>query len=161
MNQQDVKNKDEKVEINVIPNGQYLKRKEFLGLKSPYEMSLIEHQEKPQSKIDINLTVNPQNEDKGIYEVVICAKATPNGSDDELFRGEIVYAGLFTISNNEGISNEIREQILMIHYPPQLFPYVKKEVSAESVEAGFAPLVLSDVDFVAMYKTQKEQVMQV
>lgn len=149
--------KNNQLEINVTPNAQYLKRKEFNSKKNPYEISLIQTKEnKPKTDINIDLKVDISDEAKGLYEVVLSIKAKANLDEEELFNVELDYGGLFTISNNNDVDEDIREQILRIHCPTILFPYVRREISTESVEGGFAPLVLSNIDFASLYKRKKE-----
>lgn len=38
---------DKRVEINVIPNGQYVKSKTFVSHKNPYELSITGNKDKP------------------------------------------------------------------------------------------------------------------
>ena len=146
-----------RLEVSVVPNGQYVKRKSFISKKNPYELSKVSKGEKPVTDMDLNLSVNPQDESNGIYEVVIKVDIKAKIQDEELFRVDIDYGGLFTIGNNDKVEDSIREQILMIHCPTLLFPYLRREVSTETLEGGYQPLLLNNIDFASIYKQQKQK----
>ncbi len=76
---------------------------------------------------------------------------------EELFSIDISYGGIFTITKLKELEDRLKEQILMIHCPTLIFSYLRREVSPETVEAGYQPLLINNVDFRVMYQQQKQE----
>jgi preprotein translocase subunit SecB len=58
------------------------------------------------------------------------------------------------------VPEENLEIIFSITCPNILFPYAREVVSDLSVRAGFPPVVLSPINFEALYAQQKQQQVQ-
>jgi len=63
---------------------------------------------------------------------------------------ELLYAGVFTLN----VPDEHRQAILLIECPRLLFPYARNILSDATRDGGFPPVMLGQVDFVAMYQNQ-------
>ena len=66
---------------------------------------------------------------------------------------ELVYAG--TVSIGE-VPQEALGPLLLIETPRLLFPFARAIVANATREAGFPPLNIAPVDFVALYRQQLE-----
>jgi preprotein translocase subunit SecB len=66
---------------------------------------------------------------------------------------ELVYAG--TVSLGE-VPKEAVGPLLLIETPRLLFPFARAVVANATREAGFPPLNIAPVDFVALYRQQLE-----
>ena len=66
---------------------------------------------------------------------------------------EMAYAGIFSLN----VPQEHLEPVLMIEAPHLLFPYAREAISSVMYNGGLTPIVLSPLDFVAMYKSRKAQ----
>ncbi len=107
-------------------------------------------------KIDINLTNNQRKVDEGLYEAVLVITATVSHQDETAFLVEVQQAGLFTI---DGFDEEETRYLVGSQCMNILFPYLREAMSDLSVRGGFPPLLLSPVNFDALYQQhmQKQQ----
>jgi preprotein translocase subunit SecB len=74
-------------------------------------------------------------------------------AEEPLFIFELSYAAACTVK----IPDENKEPVLYIEIPRMLFPYARQIISSNLAEAGLPPLMLTPVDFAAVYKAKKEQ----
>lgn len=139
------------LKINVIPKTQYLKRKSFIGFMNPYEVMQLNIEDKPKTEFDFDIEVKAQNEVNGIYEVIINTRLLSSLGNRNLYKLDISYGGLFEIKNSPKLNRDIKEEILYVHCPNLLFPYLRREVSTEIVEGGYMPLRFDFIDFKKMY----------
>ncbi len=105
-------------------------------------------------KIDINLTNNQREVSEGLYEAVLVVTATVTQEEQTAFLVEVQQAGLFTINGFDGDEKRylIGSQCMNI-----LFPYLREAISDLSVRGGFPPLLLSPVNFDALYQQHLQQ----
>lgn len=128
-------------------HGQYIKDLSFENPRAP--QSLIE-QKQPQ--LTLNVTVNTRQFDAKTFEVALTIEATAQTPDKEpLFVLELVYAG--TVSLGE-VPQDAVGPLLFIETPRLLFPFARAVVANATREAGFPPLNIAPVDFVALYRQQ-------
>ena len=66
---------------------------------------------------------------------------------------ELVYAGTVTLGE---LPQEAFGPMLFIETPRLLFPFARAIVANATREAGFPPLNIAPVDFVALYRQQLE-----
>ena len=71
-----------------------------------------------------------------------------------MFLVEAKQAGIFEIRN---IPDEQLQQIVGIACPGIVYPYLRAIVSDVCSRAGFPPVILSEVNFQAMYEAQQAQ----
>ena len=130
-------------------HGQYIKDMSFENPRAP--QSLIE-QKQPQ--LTLNVTVNTKQFDPRTFEVALTIEATAQTAEKEpLFMLELIYAG--TVSLGE-VPQEAFGPLLLIETPRLLFPFARAIVANATREAGFPPLNIAPVDFVALYRQQLE-----
>jgi preprotein translocase subunit SecB len=72
-------------------------------------------------------------------------------TNEPLFMLELDYGGVFKI---EGVPEEQLHPFLLIECPRMLFPFVRRIVSDVTRDAGFPPLNIDQVDFVALYRSE-------
>ena len=65
--------------------------------------------------------------------------------------------GIFQIRN---LPEADLEPVMMIGCPNILFPYAREAVSDAVTRAGFQPVLLSPVNFEALYQAQRQQASQ-
>jgi preprotein translocase subunit SecB len=70
---------------------------------------------------------------------------------EPLFMLELVYAGTVTIGE---VPQDAFGPLLLIETPRLLFPFARAIVANATREAGFPPLNIAPVDFVALYRQQ-------
>jgi preprotein translocase subunit SecB len=122
-----------------------------LSLEQPNApQSLIEQ---GQPAVDINLTLAAVPVQDGIYEVSVTATVTAKINDKTLFLVEAKQAGIFEIRN---IPDDQLEGILGIVCPQMVYPYLRAVVSDICTRAGFPPVLLTEVNFQAMFEAQQQ-----
>ncbi|HYC63687.1 MAG TPA: protein-export chaperone SecB [Reyranellaceae bacterium] len=128
-------------------HGQYIKDLSFENPRAP--QSLIE-QKQPQ--LSLNVQVNSKQFDPRTYEISLTLEANATTPEKEpLFMLELIYAGTVSLGQ---VPNEAIGPLLMIEVPRLLFPFARAIVANATREAGFPPLNISPVDFVALYRSQ-------
>lgn len=106
-------------------------------------------------QVDVQIHTQGGSVDEGIYEVVVTVTVTAKVEGEKtMFLVEAGQAGVFTLRN---IPQSDMEPILGITCPNILFPYVREAVSDLVSRAGFPPVILSPVNFEAMYAQNHAQ----
>src|SRR5260370_3839030 len=133
----------------LILHGQYIKDLSFENPRAP--QSLIE-QTQPQLSLNVQFT-NRQFDAK-TFEVALSIEANAKTAKDEpLFMLELVYAGTVTLGD---VPPDAFAPLLFIETPRLLFPFAPAVLAHPTREAGFPPLNIAPVDFVALYRQQLE-----
>ena len=123
-----------------------------LSLEIPNAPQVFTERDAPQIGIEISNAASKI--DDGIYEVVLTITVTSKIGEKTAFLIEVAQAGIFQVRN---VPDENLEIIFSITCPNILFPYAREVVSDLSVRAGFPPVVLSPINFEALYAQQKQQ----
>ena len=123
-----------------------------LSLEQPNSPQILLEQSQPQ--VDINLALGAEPVADGIYEVTVTATVTTKVKDKTLFLVEAKQAGIFEIRN---IPEEQLQPIIGIACPGIVYPYLRAIVSDVCTRAGFPPVLLSEVNFQAMFEAQQAQ----
>jgi preprotein translocase subunit SecB len=122
-----------------------------LSLEIPNAPQVFLDREPP--TVDIQLHHNSTGVEDGVYETVLTVTVTAKAKDKTLFLVEAAQAGIFVVRN---VPAAELEAVLGIACPNILFPYVREVVSDISVRAGFPPVILSPVNFEAIYQAQRD-----
>jgi preprotein translocase subunit SecB len=104
--------------------------------------------------VDIQLHHNSTGVEEGVYQTILTVTVTAKVGDKTMFLVEAAQAGIFVARNIP--ANEL-ESVLAIACPNILFPYVREVISDTVVRAGFPPVILSPVNFEAIYHAQRGQ----
>ena len=123
-----------------------------LSLEQPNSPQILLEQAQPQ--VDINLGLNAEPVADGVYEVAVTATVTTKVNDKVLFLVEAKQAGIFEIRN---IPEDQLQPIIGIACPGIVYPYLRAIVSDVCTRAGFPPVILSEVNFQAMFEAQRAQ----
>ena len=123
-----------------------------LSLEQPNSPAILLEQQQPQ--VDINLAMSAGGVSDGIYEVTVTATVTTKLKDRTLFLIEAKQAGIFEIRN---VPEEQLQGILSIVCPQMIYPYLRAIVSDICTRAGFPPIMLTEVNFQAMFEAQQAQ----
>ena len=121
-----------------------------------YAMGFVKKndQDLMETLFDINLTLSAENVTEGIFEVCVTATVNTKVGDKTLFLVEAKQAGIFEIRN---IPQDQLEGILGIVCPQMVYPYLRAIVSDVCTRAGFPPVLLTEVNFQAMFEAQQAQ----
>jgi preprotein translocase subunit SecB len=90
----------------------------------------------------------------GIFEVCVTATVTTKVNDKVLFLIEAKQAGIFEIRH---VPDDQKQGILSIVCPQMIYPYLRAIVSDVCTRAGFPPILLTEVNFQAMFEAQQRQ----
>lgn len=123
-----------------------------LSLEQPNSPQILLEQGQPQVEINLGLGAAPIGE--GVYEVTVTATVTTKVNDKVLFLVEAKQGGIFEIRN---IPEDQLKQILGISCPSIVYPYLRAIVSDVCTRAGFPPVLLTEVNFQAMFEQQRAQ----
>ena len=128
----------------------YVKDVSFESPSSPKSFSY----KKWDPKIDLNLTNKQTHIDADIFEAVLSITATVSIEDETAFLVEVHQAGLFQIA---GFEEEQKSYLMGSQCMNILFPYAREVISDMSVRGGFPPLIMSPVNFDALYQQHLQQ----
>ena len=123
-----------------------------LSLEQPNSPQILLEQAQPQ--VDINLAMGAEQVVDGIYEVTVTATVTTKVGDKVLFLVEAKQAGIFEIRN---VPEDQLQGIIGVVCPQMVYPYLRAIVSDVCTRAGFPPIVLTEVNFQAMFEAQMQQ----
>ena len=123
-----------------------------LSLEQPNSPQILLEQQQPQ--VDINLSMAAEGIAEGVFEVCVTGTVTTKVKDRTLFLIEAKQAGIFEIRN---VPDEQLQGILGIVCPQMIYPYLRAIVSDVCTRAGFPPILLTEVNFQAMFQAQQEQ----
>jgi len=126
-----------------------------LSLEIPNAPQVFLERDTPQ--VDIQLHHNSSSVEEGVYQTTLTVTVTAKVKDKTMFLVEAAQAGIFVVRN---VPAQDLEAVLAIACPNILFPYVREVVSDVVVRAGFPPVVLSPVNFEAIFQAQREQQQQ-
>lgn len=123
-----------------------------LSFESPKSPAVFQSQWNPQVNLDLNTRHSELQE--GVHEVVLSLSATvTNGNDEVTFIAEVQQAGIFAIN---GLDEAAMRHTLGAFCPNILFPYAREAIDNLVLRGSFPPLMLSPVNFDALY-AQAEQ----
>ncbi len=123
-----------------------------LSLEIPNAPQVFLERETPEVGIELHHSAAAIGE--GVFEAVITVTVTSKIGDKTVFLVEVAQAGIFQVRN---VPNEAVEGILGVTCPNILFPYARETVSDMVTRAGFPPVLLSPINFEALYLQQKQQ----
>ncbi|WP_159879378.1 MULTISPECIES: protein-export chaperone SecB [Aquitalea] len=110
--------------------------------------------EAAQPEIDMQLASEGKQIDDGFFEVALTVTVTAKLPEKTMFLCEVTEAGIFRIEN---VPADDIEPILGVACPNILFPYARETVSNLVNRAGFPPVLLSPINFEALYMQQRAQ----
>lgn len=118
-----------------------------ISVEVPNAPAIFLSRETPQ--VDVQIHTQGGAVDEGVFEVTVTVTVTAKVEGEKvMFLVEAAQAGVFTLRN---IPQQDLEPILGITCPNILFPYAREAVSDLVSRAGFPPVILSPVNFEAMY----------
>ena len=121
------------------------------SLEQPNSPAILLEQEQP--TVDIQLGVDAQQPGEGIYEVCVTATVTTKLKDRTVFLVEAKQAGIFEIRN---IPDDQMQGLIGIVCPQMIYPYLRAIISDICTRAGFPPILLTEVNFQAMFEAQQQ-----
>ena len=127
----------------------YLKDSSFESPRSP---QIFQVQWNPKINFDIK-TRNTKLQDD-VYEVVLSLTAEAQLEEQVAFVVEVHQAGIFTLKD---FADDHLEHVLATVCPSILFPYAREAIDNLVVKGSFPALMLSPINFEALYAQKKQQ----
>lgn len=120
-----------------------------LSFESPNSPAVF--REKWQPKTDVHLAANNNKVEDDIFEVTLHVTVTSTQDEKTAFLVDLKQAGVFLI---KGFPEEQLDHLLGSYCPHTLFPFAREAISDFVTKGGFPPLLLSPVNFDALYSQQ-------
>ncbi len=120
-----------------------------LSFESPNSPAVFREQWQP--KTDIHLAAQNNKIEDEVYEVTLHITVTSSQDDKTAFLVDLKQAGIFLI---KGFEEEQLNHLLGSYCPHTLFPFAREAISDFISKGGFPPLLLSPVNFDALYAQQ-------
>ena len=110
-------------------------------------------------KPEINIQINTEAKviSEGIHEVVLTITVTAKQKEKTAFLVEVKQAGIFQMS---GFADEQMGGMIGAYCPETLFPYAREAISDLVTKGGFPQMLLSPVNFNALYMQHQQQQQQ-
>jgi len=124
----------------------YLKDVSF---ETPNSPEVFRQDFQPEVNLQLNTSVNKLDGD--LFEVVLNVTVTSKQGDKTGFLVEVQQAGIFEL---KGYDQAQKGSVLGAYCPNTLYPFAREAVSDLVVKGGFPQLLLSPINFDALY-TQK------
>ncbi|WP_394752433.1 protein-export chaperone SecB [Crenothrix sp.] len=113
--------------------------------------------EKWEPTVDFNLGTNTVALDNSFYEITLKVTITVKCADTTAYLIEVNQAGIFALS---GFEDQEMGPMVGSFCPNILFPYAREVVSDLVSKGGFPQLLLSPVNFDALYSQHVQQMQQ-
>lgn len=110
--------------------------------------------EQGELSVDIQLGVEHAVVSEGYYEISVTATVHTKMGDKTAFMIEAEQAGIFEIRN---LPEDQLPMVLNVACPQIVYPYLRGNVSDVIQRAGFPPIHLAEVNFMAMYEARLAQ----
>lgn len=133
----------------LVINSQYIKD---LSLEIPHAPQIFsEVNTQPAVKVDI--AVHPAPLADNFYTVDLNINLNGDVNGKPLFILELTYAAAVMLN----VPDEHLEAVLNIEIPRLIYPYARNVVTQCLMESGLPPIMLSPLDFAAIYEARKNQ----
>lgn len=126
-------------------------KKETANIDAELVEALEESATKAQPKTITDVGVASSAAAAEYYEVVLNLNITAKQESLTVLTIELQQAGIFAL---QGFTEEEKKHLLDAYCPNILFPYARKIISDMTVEASLPPLLLTPIDFEAVYRDQ-------
>ncbi len=146
----------------LLLNTQYVKELSFRVPGAPAIYASLP--ERPHVVLALDVLVRPiqQAVPQPVFEVTLTVKCEATVTAPEegapppaiAYQMELGYAGIFTLAQ---VPQSAIEPVLLAECPRLLFPFARSLLAAITREAGFAPVLLQPLDFVAFWQTKRQQ----
>jgi len=128
----------------------YLKDVSF---ETPNSPEVFRQDFKPEVNLQLNTAVNQLDGD--LFEVVLNVTVTSKQGDKTGFLVEVQQAGIFEL---KGYDEAQKGSVLGAYCPNTLYPFAREAISDLVLKGGFPQLLLSPINFDALYAQKMNQV---
>lgn len=117
-----------------------------ISFETPNSPAIFTDKWEPESNLNLNSNVNKLED--GLFEVILTITVTTKVGDKTAFLVEIQQAGIFVV---KGFPDAEMGQMMGAYCPNILFPYAREVVSDLVNKGSFPQLLLTPVNFDALY----------
>jgi len=132
---------------------QYVKDLSFENPGGPD--SLMTLKEVPHGTVRVDVRVQPRTPPE--IEIVLFLAVEAKAGDKVVYVTECEYGGVFRLGR---VSQESVLPLIMIEAPRLLFPFARQVIASAVSAGGFPPLLINPIDFAALYREKREEVMK-
>ena len=143
---------EQQQQTTLMINSQYIKD---LSLEIPHAPEIFKQLNK-QPQIQVEVSVATKSLEENVYNVDLNLALNADIEDKKLFILELTYSAVVTLN----VPQEHLDPILNIEIPRLTFPFARNIVTQWLMEGGLPPMMLTPVDFAAVYaakQARKEQ----
>jgi len=108
----------------------------------------------PTISVNINVDAAKGNASENDYLVGLKIEAKATSEEEDVYSLSLDYAGLFSIAN---VEPNMMEAVLLVECPRLIFPFARRIIADVTRDAGYQPMMLDPVDFVALYRREIER----
>ena len=134
----------------LLLRAQYVKDLSFENPRAPE--SLFSLREAPAMDVSVNLAA--QRLDAKVFELTIQIAVRAQADKVTIFLSDLSYGGVLELQN---IPEEHVEAAIFVQGAQLIYPFARRVIADVTRDGGFPPLQLEPIDFVAMYRDQKNR----
>lgn len=124
-----------------------------LSFENPQAPQSLRADAKP-PEVSMNVDVRAVKIQDNVYECLLRFKVDAMSGEAPAFLVELVYGGLFRLSNAPA---DAVEPIILIECPRFLFPFARRILADATRDGGFPPFMLEPIDWANLYRQRKAQ----
>ena len=132
---------------------QYVKDLSFENPGGPD--TLMGLKEVPHGTVRVDVRVQPRTPPE--IEIVLFLAVEAKAGDKVVYVSECEYGGVFRLGR---VSQEVVLPLIMIEAPRLLFPFARQVLAGAISAGGFPPLLINPIDFAALYREKREELMK-
>jgi preprotein translocase subunit SecB len=132
---------------------QYVKDLSFENPGGPD--SLLTLKEVPHGTVRVDVRVQPRTPPE--IEIVLFLAVEAKAGDKVVYVTECEYGGVFRLGR---VAQDVVLPLIMIEAPRLLFPFARQVIASAVASGGFPPLLINPIDFAALYREKREEVMK-
>lgn len=123
-----------------------------ISFESPGAPQIFQSEWKPKVNLEFSTHINKLDEE--YYDVSLEVTINGQSGDKPAFVIEIEQAGVFFV---KGATGDVLEQMLNIHCPTILFPYLRECVDNLLVRGSFPAIMLAPINFESLFFEKKSK----
>lgn len=117
--------------------------------------TILSLKEMPTGTIRVDVKVEPKTPPD--IEVILFLSLEAKSGEKVVYQAECEYAGLFRMGR---VAQEHVLPLIMIEAPRLLFPFARQIVANAVQSGGFPPLLINPIDFAALYRDKREELLK-
>jgi preprotein translocase subunit SecB len=132
---------------------QYLKDLSFENPAGPE--ALVNLKEVPTGTVRVDVRVQPRTPPE--IEIILFLALEAKAEGKSVYVVECEYGGLFRLGR---VTQDVVLPLIMIEAPRLLFPFARQVIANAISAGGFPPLLINPIDFAALYRDKREELVK-